>query len=90
MTTIRLTTAQAIVQFIAVHVSTITDFKTALQQARLAERTTVIVVQADREERVPGYDSWWDVAVAEVSNMESVRQARAQYEEKQKTERYYL
>ena len=26
---------------------------------------------------VPGYESWWDVAVAEVSEMESVREARA-------------
>lgn len=74
----------------AVSVSTIADFKTALQQARQADRTMIIAVQADREVRVPGYDSWWDVAVAEVSTMESVRQARAQYEEMQKNEKYYL
>ena len=29
---------------------------------------------------VPGYESWWDVAVAEVSELESVREARARYE----------
>ena len=74
----------------AIAVSTIADFKSALQQARKAEQTTVIVIQADREVRVPGYDSWWDVAVAEVSTMESVRQARAHYEEMQKKERYHL
>lgn len=74
----------------AVSVSTITDFKDALQHARQSERTTVIVVQADREVRVPGYDSWWDVAVAEVSTMDSVRQARAQYEAMQKQEKYFL
>jgi 3D-(3,5/4)-trihydroxycyclohexane-1,2-dione acylhydrolase (decyclizing) len=74
----------------AVSVSTIADFKIALQQARQVDRTMVIAIQADREVRVPGYDSWWDVAVAEVSTMESVRQARAQYEEMQKNEKYYL
>jgi 3D-(3,5/4)-trihydroxycyclohexane-1,2-dione acylhydrolase (decyclizing) len=74
----------------AVAVSTIADFKAALKQARQADVTTVIVIQADREERVPGYNSWWDVAVAEVSTIESVQQARAQYEQARKKERNYL
>jgi 3D-(3,5/4)-trihydroxycyclohexane-1,2-dione acylhydrolase (decyclizing) len=39
---------------------------------------------------VPDYESWWDVAVAEVSEMESVRAARARYEEARKRERYFL
>jgi 3D-(3,5/4)-trihydroxycyclohexane-1,2-dione acylhydrolase (decyclizing) len=39
---------------------------------------------------VPGYESWWDVAVPEVSTMESVREARVRYEEDRKRERYYL
>ena len=37
-----------------------------------------------------GYDSWWDVAVAEVSQMESVQQARQEYEQNLKKERYFL
>jgi 3D-(3,5/4)-trihydroxycyclohexane-1,2-dione acylhydrolase (decyclizing) len=74
----------------AVAVSTITDFKAALQQARQANHIHVIVVQADREVRVPGYDSWWDVAVAEVSTSTNVQQSRAQYEEARKKERYFL
>jgi hypothetical protein len=28
---------------------------------------SVIVVETDYHDRVPGYESWWDVAVAEVS-----------------------
>jgi len=39
---------------------------------------------------VPGYESWWDVAVAEVSQSEEVRQARASYVEARKQERYHL
>jgi 3D-(3,5/4)-trihydroxycyclohexane-1,2-dione acylhydrolase (decyclizing) len=69
---------------------TIEEFRQALQAARQATKTTVIVVQTDREVRVPGYESWWDVAVAETSTMDSVQQARAEYEEALKKERYFL
>jgi 3D-(3,5/4)-trihydroxycyclohexane-1,2-dione acylhydrolase (decyclizing) len=62
----------------------------ALAEARAQARTTVIVVETDPEERVPGYESWWDVPVAEVSAMESVRQAREIYDEAQRRERYHL
>jgi 3D-(3,5/4)-trihydroxycyclohexane-1,2-dione acylhydrolase (decyclizing) len=74
----------------AISVSTIEEFKQALQDARKATKTTVIVVKTEREVRVPGYDSWWDVAVAETSTMDSVKQARAKYEEDLKKERYFL
>jgi len=74
----------------AVSVSNLEDFKQALLSSRKAQRTCVVVVQADREERVPGYSSWWDVAVAEVSTMETVQKARAQYVEARKKEKYYL
>jgi 3D-(3,5/4)-trihydroxycyclohexane-1,2-dione acylhydrolase (decyclizing) len=50
----------------------------------------VIVVDADRDAHVPGYESWWDVAIAEVSTMKSVQNARKEYEEKKKNEKYYL
>ena len=36
-------------------------------------RTTVIYIQNDRLQGVPGYESWWDVPVAEVSEMPAVR-----------------
>ena len=36
-------------------------------------RTTAVIVEVDKEQRVPGYESWWDVPVAEVSEIESVR-----------------
>ena len=74
----------------ATTVCNIADFKKALQDARKATKTTVIVVKTEREVRVPGYDSWWDVAVAETSTMDSVKQARAEYEEALKKERYFL
>jgi 3D-(3,5/4)-trihydroxycyclohexane-1,2-dione acylhydrolase (decyclizing) len=74
----------------AIRACTLDEFKQALQEARRATKTTVVVVETEREVRVPGYDSWWDVAVAETSTMESVRKARADYEEAAKKERYFL
>ena len=54
------------------------------------DRITVIVVETQPGVGVPGYDSWWDVAVAEVSQIDEVRQARAAYVEARKKERYHL
>ncbi len=62
----------------------------ALEDARAADRTTVIVVPVDREARVAGYESWWDVPVAEVSESAAVRGARARYEKAREKERWYL
>jgi 3D-(3,5/4)-trihydroxycyclohexane-1,2-dione acylhydrolase (decyclizing) len=72
------------------HATTLQQFKDALEQAKSFDRTTVIVVETDPDAKVPGYESWWDVAVPEVSTMESVREARARYEEARKRERYFL
>jgi len=62
----------------------------ALEQAKVQERTTVVVVETDREARVPGYESWWDVPVAEVSEMEAVQKASEQYRSAVDKERNYL
>ncbi len=70
--------------------TTLAELKTALEHAKTTDRTTVIVVETDASKGVPGYDSWWDVAVAEVSEMDSVRKARASYEEARKRERHHL
>jgi 3D-(3,5/4)-trihydroxycyclohexane-1,2-dione acylhydrolase (decyclizing) len=74
----------------ALKAATLDELKQALQTARTLDRTTVIVVETDPAVGVPGYESWWDVAVAEVSEMGSVREARVRYEEARKRERHYL
>jgi len=66
------------------------EFQKALEEARQAERTTCIVVHTDTTQGVPGYESWWDVPVAEVSQIEAVQQARKMYVEKLGEERYYF
>ncbi len=62
----------------------------AIEEARSVDRTTVIAVEVDREVRVPGYESWWDVPVAEVSTVEEVQKAREEFEVMVKNERYFL
>ena len=60
----------------------IDDLRTGLEQAKDEETTVVLAIEVDRYEGVPAYESWWDVPVAEVSAVESVRAARAAYERK--------
>jgi 3D-(3,5/4)-trihydroxycyclohexane-1,2-dione acylhydrolase (decyclizing) len=66
------------------------DFLAALETAKGIDHTTVIYIQNDRYVGVPGYDSWWDVAIAEVSEIDSVKTARADYEQAVQKERYFL
>ena len=74
----------------AIRACTPAALRAALETARHADRTTTIVVPVDREQRVPGYESWWDVPVAEVSTIESVQKARAEYVRARQAERQYL
>ena len=74
----------------AVRAQTLDDLKAALLEARKNTRTSVVVIEVDPEVRVPGYESWWDVAIAEVSESESVRKVRAEYERAVKRERSFL
>src|SRR5439155_13179454 len=73
-----------------IEASTLADFKDALERAKAADRTTVIVIETDPSVGVPSYETWWDVPIAEVSEMESVREARRRYEQQLPKERYFL
>jgi 3D-(3,5/4)-trihydroxycyclohexane-1,2-dione acylhydrolase (decyclizing) len=74
----------------AVRASTIAELRAALADAKAEPRTTVIVIEVDRYEGVPSYESWWDVAVAEVSDVAAVRIAREQYEQAVEGERSFV
>jgi 3D-(3,5/4)-trihydroxycyclohexane-1,2-dione acylhydrolase (decyclizing) len=74
----------------AIQASNLAEFKAALEEAKSTDRTTVVVVETNRELRVPNYESWWDVAVAEVSENKKVQQARSEYEQARKKQRYHL
>lgn len=63
-------------------------FVDALRQAREIARTTVIHIENDRYVGVPGF-GWWDVPPAEVSEMPSVQEKRAEWEKMRTQERNY-
>jgi 3D-(3,5/4)-trihydroxycyclohexane-1,2-dione acylhydrolase (decyclizing) len=60
----------------------------SIESCKQATGVSVIVVETDYHDRVPGYESWWDVAVAEVSASEPVQQAYRDYAAGKKRERY--
>jgi 3D-(3,5/4)-trihydroxycyclohexane-1,2-dione acylhydrolase (decyclizing) len=74
----------------AVRANSIEEFKRALESGRNESRTSVIVVETAIGERVPGYESWWDVPVAEVTEVDAVKAARSDYEKARVKERYYF
>jgi 3D-(3,5/4)-trihydroxycyclohexane-1,2-dione acylhydrolase (decyclizing) len=73
-----------------IRTGSIAELRAGLEQAKAEQGVTVIAIEVDRYESVPSYESWWDVAVPEVSEVESVREAREQYEEARRTERSHL
>jgi 3D-(3,5/4)-trihydroxycyclohexane-1,2-dione acylhydrolase (decyclizing) len=64
--------------------------KAALAACQQQDRTSVVVIETSYDERVSGYESWWDVPIAEVSERESVKAARREYEEARKKERLFF
>jgi 3D-(3,5/4)-trihydroxycyclohexane-1,2-dione acylhydrolase (decyclizing) len=74
----------------AVRARTIPELRTALEEAKRADRTVVITIETDPAAGVGSFESWWDVAVAEVSEQPAVRSARAAYEEARRKERWLV
>jgi 3D-(3,5/4)-trihydroxycyclohexane-1,2-dione acylhydrolase (decyclizing) len=64
------------------------DLRSALDRARAETRTVVIHVPIQKDARVPGFESWWDVPVAEVSAEPGVQSALASYEQARSRQRY--
>jgi 3D-(3,5/4)-trihydroxycyclohexane-1,2-dione acylhydrolase (decyclizing) len=54
------------------------------------DATSVVVIETDGTQRVPSYETWWDVPVAEVSSIPAVVEAREQWETGQRMERAFL
>ena len=69
---------------------TYAELEKALLSSYKAEKTQVIVVSVDKEQKVPGYEGWWDVPVAEVAETESAQKARKEYEKIRTRQRDYF
>jgi 3D-(3,5/4)-trihydroxycyclohexane-1,2-dione acylhydrolase (decyclizing) len=66
------------------------ELRDALVAARDVDRTVVIHVPVDRYEAVPGYESWWDVPVAEVSESGNLDAAREEHERGSSKRRWHV
>ncbi len=69
---------------------TIADLTEGLKRAREADRLTVVHIETDPLSPVPSSESWWDVPVPEVSELDSTQTARAAYEDAKRNQRLYL
>ncbi len=75
----------------AIRANTRQELVHALEEARpMQGKPVCIVVEVDRRQRVGGYESWWDVAVAEISEDEHVQAARDAYETQKRKERHFI
>jgi 3D-(3,5/4)-trihydroxycyclohexane-1,2-dione acylhydrolase (decyclizing) len=74
----------------ACKVSTREQLREAIQAMQQHNRTSVVVVETDYGQHVPGYGAWWDVPIAEVSEMKSVQSAYEKYAQAKQNERHFL
>ena len=73
-----------------IRVTGIDEFRKALDQARASTRTTVVHIETDPLAPVPSSESWWDVPVSDVSQLDSTQQAYQVYSQHKATQRPYL
>jgi 3D-(3,5/4)-trihydroxycyclohexane-1,2-dione acylhydrolase (decyclizing) len=74
---------------VAYRAETERDLRDALDRARAETRTVVIHVPIQKDARVPGFESWWDVPVADVSGEVGVQTAHAAYEQARDRRRFH-
>jgi 3D-(3,5/4)-trihydroxycyclohexane-1,2-dione acylhydrolase (decyclizing) len=73
-----------------IRTTSVDEVRDALAEAKTIERTVVIHIPVDRYKGVPSYESFWDVPVAEVSELDTVIEARKEYAANKQAERRYL
>ncbi|TAL66973.1 MAG: 3D-(3,5/4)-trihydroxycyclohexane-1,2-dione acylhydrolase (decyclizing) [Bacteroidetes bacterium] len=67
----------------------ISSLKKALSEAKTQTKTTVITIETDLYKGVPGF-AWWEVAISEVSEIDTVKKAYQSYIENKKKQKYFL
>jgi 3D-(3,5/4)-trihydroxycyclohexane-1,2-dione acylhydrolase (decyclizing) len=72
-----------------IEVHDISSLKDALSEAGTQIRTTVITIDTDLYKGVPGY-AWWEVAISEVAEIDTVKKAYQSYIENKRKQRYFL
>ncbi len=65
------------------------ELRAALKEAKAETRTTLVYVHVDPDSRVPNYEGWWDVPIAEISHDDEVNSTRAQYADDVRKQRWF-
>ncbi len=73
-----------------IRATTIDEFTKALRTAQTNEHTTVVQIETDPLVSAPDSPAWWDVPVAEVSELGSTQDARSTYEKAKQQQRRHL
>ncbi|HTV10610.1 MAG TPA: 3D-(3,5/4)-trihydroxycyclohexane-1,2-dione acylhydrolase (decyclizing) [Acidimicrobiales bacterium] len=66
------------------------ELKAALLKAKSVDGPVLIEIEVDPLAPAPSSESWWDVAVAEVSDLDETARARHEYEVSKTAQRNYL
>jgi 3D-(3,5/4)-trihydroxycyclohexane-1,2-dione acylhydrolase (decyclizing) len=66
------------------------ELRAALSEAASRDNSVVIYAKVDTKGRFGGSGAWWDVPVAEVSELDSTQEARKEYEQQTAAQRLYL
>jgi 3D-(3,5/4)-trihydroxycyclohexane-1,2-dione acylhydrolase (decyclizing) len=72
------------------HATSVDEFRSAMEKAKAATRTTVVHVETDLYGPNPPGHGWWDVPVSEVAALDTTRAAHATYAAHKQTQRHYL
>ena len=71
-------------------VSSIEEFRQAYARAHAGDEAAMIHIETDLYGPNPPSSSWWDVAVSEVSRLESTQEAYERYLQERRPQRHYL
>ncbi|MFF4508811.1 3D-(3,5/4)-trihydroxycyclohexane-1,2-dione acylhydrolase (decyclizing) [Streptomyces sp. NPDC001401] len=72
------------------HATSVEAFRSAMEKAQAATRTTVVHVETDLYGPNPPGHGWWDVPVSQTSALESTRAAYETYAANKQSQRHYL
>jgi 3D-(3,5/4)-trihydroxycyclohexane-1,2-dione acylhydrolase (decyclizing) len=71
-------------------VSGVDELREALRRAKDLHGPVLVRIETDPLVQAPSSESWWDVPVAEVSELASTQHARAAYDDDKRRQRRHL
>ncbi|MGW4912581.1 3D-(3,5/4)-trihydroxycyclohexane-1,2-dione acylhydrolase (decyclizing) [Streptomyces sp. NPDC004270] len=72
------------------HAASVEEFRSAMEKATAATRTTVVHVETDLYGPNPPAHGWWDVPVSQTSALDTTRTAYETYAAHKQAQRHYL